>query len=43
MMTGYLDEDGMLSLKNTFGNEKFLKKPFTPLELISKLEEFNKK
>ncbi len=39
MMTGYLDDDGMLWLKNTFGTDKFLKKPFTPLEVISKLEE----
>lgn len=39
IMTGYLDDEGSLWLKNTFGTERFLRKPFKPLDVIARIEE----
>ena len=39
IMTGYLDEENSLWLKNNFGTERFIRKPFKPLDVIARIEE----
>jgi len=36
-MSGYYKED-VYNLKSAYGGDKYLRKPFTPLDVISKIE-----
>jgi len=39
MMTGHYNDEGDVWLENSFGVHRFIKKPFNPLDIISRIEE----
>ena len=39
MMTGHYNDETDVWLENSFGVQRFMKKPFNPLDVISRIEE----